>query len=93
VSPPLVSRSALHFLPDRTPLMNRWKWSLTARLPQEHRFIAGYEYQRYTNDTDRSAFVAVTPFDRDQNAIFREPENRRGMEYWPCTIVLSFERR
>jgi hypothetical protein len=29
----------------------------------------------------------------NQNPIFREPENRRGMEYWPCTIVLSFDSR
>jgi hypothetical protein len=28
-----------------------------------------------------------------QKVTFREPENRRGMEYCPCTIVLSFEIR
>jgi hypothetical protein len=28
-----------------------------------------------------------------QNVIFREPENRRGVEYCPCTMVLSFDSR
>jgi hypothetical protein len=28
-----------------------------------------------------------------QNSTFREPENSLGIEYCPCTIVLSFEIR
>src|SRR4030095_8610798 len=28
-----------------------------------------------------------------QNATFTEPENTRGVEYCPCTIVLSFDSR
>jgi hypothetical protein len=28
-----------------------------------------------------------------QNLILREPENSRGIEYCPCTIVLSFDSR
>ena len=30
---------------------------------------------------------------RRQNATFRDPENTRGLEYCPCTIVLSFDNR
>src|SRR4029450_4726811 len=32
--------------------------------------------------------LAVAP---RQNPIFREPDHNRGIEYCPCTIVLSFE--
>jgi hypothetical protein len=28
-----------------------------------------------------------------QNKTFTEPENRRGMEYCPCTMVLSFDSK
>jgi iron complex outermembrane receptor protein len=55
-----IERSALYFLHDRTPLMNRLTWSAAARLGVPHRLLAGYDYQRYRSDTDRSAFVPVT---------------------------------
>ena len=30
---------------------------------------------------------------RRQNATFRDPETTRGVEYCPCTIVLSFDSK
>jgi iron complex outermembrane receptor protein len=59
--PGTITRSALYFLHDRPTVLNQLQYAGQARKGFTHRFIVGYEFQRFRNDTDRSNFLELTP--------------------------------
>jgi len=54
-APSTISRKYLYFQHHRRPWLNQAEFAVARHALVDHRLIAGYEYQRYNNTTDRSS--------------------------------------
>jgi iron complex outermembrane receptor protein len=86
-APDTVTRAGLYFLHDRDPLLNQSQLHVTARLPQIHRILIGYEYQRFPSDTDRSNFLTVTPI-----SLSRPVETEPARDRFPTARWIRFRQ-
>jgi iron complex outermembrane receptor protein len=54
-APSTISRKYLYFQHHRRPWLNQMELAVARHALVDHRLVAGYEYQRYNNVTDRSS--------------------------------------